>query len=38
MQVPKRELMSQFYAAYQETHETVPQIIIQFQNFQRQLA
>ena len=36
-QVPKRELMSQFYVAYQEDHETVPQFIIRFQNFQHQL-
>ena len=31
-QVPKRELMSQFYVAYQGAHETVPQFIIRFQN------
>ena len=37
-QVPKRELMSQFYVACQEVHETVPQFIIQFQNLRRQLA
>ena len=37
-QVPKRELMSQFYAAYQEAHEIVPQFIIQFQTLWRQLA
>ena len=37
-QVPKRELMNQFYAAYQEAHEIVPQFIIQFQTLWRQLA
>ena len=37
-QVPKRELMNQFYAAYQEVHETIQQFIIRFQNLQRQLA
>ena len=36
--IPKRELMSQFYAAYQEAHETVPQVIIRLQNLRRQLA
>ena len=30
--------MSQFYAAYQEVHETIQQFIIRFQNLQRQLA
>ena len=30
--------MSQFYAAYQEAHETVPQFMIWFQNLRRQLA
>mgnify|MGYP000476957188 CR=1 FL=1 len=35
-QVPKRELMSQFYVAYQEAHEIVPQF--RFQDIRRQLA
>ena len=30
--------MNQFYAAYQEAHEIVPQFIIQFQTLWRQLA
>ena len=30
--------MSQFYVAYQEAHEIVPQFIIWFQNLRRQLA
>ena len=30
--------MSQFYAAYQKAHETIPQFIIRFQNPRRQLA
>ena len=30
--------MSQFYAAYQESHETVSRFIVRFQNLLRQLA
>ena len=37
-QIPKRELMSQFYTAYQEAHDTVPQFVIRLQNLRWQLA
>mgnify|MGYP000597861148 CR=1 FL=1 len=37
-QVQHSELMSQFYAVYQEAHEIVPQFIIRFQTLHRQLT
>ena len=33
-QVPQKDLIGNFYAAYQESHETVSQFVIQFQNLQ----
>ena len=37
-QIPKRELMSEFYAMSQEPQESVPHFIIRFQNLRRQLT
>ena len=37
-QVPQKDLISQFYAAYQEPHETVSQFVIRFQNLQLQIS
>ena len=30
--------MGQFYAAYQESHESIPQFIIRFQNLRKKLT
>ena len=37
-QIPQKDLIAQFYALYQESHETVSQFVIPFQNFQLQIS
>ena len=37
-QIPQKDLIAQFYALYQESHETVSQFVIRFQNFQLQIS
>ena len=37
-QVPQKDLIYQFYEAYQEQHETVSQFVIRFQNLQLQIS
>ena len=36
-QVPQKDLIGQFYVAYQEPHETISQFVIRFQNLQLQI-
>ena len=35
--VPQKDLIGQFYAAYQEPHETMSHFVIRFQNLQLQI-
>ena len=37
-QVPQKDLIGQFYVAYQEPHETTSQFVIRFQNLQLQIS
>ena len=37
-QIPQKDLIAQFYASYQEPHETVSQFVIRFQNLQLQIS
>ena len=37
-QVPQKDLIGQFYAEYQEPHETVSQFVFLFQNLQLQIS
>ena len=37
-QIPQKDLIGQFYAAYQEPNETVSQFVIRFQSLQLQIA
>ena len=37
-QIPQKDLIAQFYALYQEQHETVSQFMIRFQNLQLQIS
>ena len=37
-QVPQKDMIGQFYAAYQEPHETVSRFVIRLQNLQLQIS
>ena len=37
-QIPQKDLIAQFYALHQESHETVSQFVLHFQNLQLQIS
>ena len=37
-QIPQKDFIAQFYALYQEKHETISQFVIRFQNLQLQIS